>query len=598
MSGVDINHLITEHLDLWTSTLKSKATIGRGSSKKVELYGVKKLRELILDLAVQGKLVSQDLNDEPASVLLEKITAEKERLVETGQIKKIKPLQPISNEETLFEVLDGWAWCRLQDISNYIQRGKGPKYSEEGNVKVVSQKCVQWSSFDIDKARYVDDSSLEVYQEERYLLKNDMLWNSTGNGTVGRVVVLPDDLLDKLVADSHVTVVRCPQVIPQYVKIFCSSALVQSRIDPNHPNSLVSGSTNQVELNTSSVSNLPIPVPPKFEQVRIVAKVNELMILCDELEAQTEKSLEAHQLLVETLLNTLANSQNSEELNQNWIRIADHFDTLFTTEKNIDSLEETILQLAVMGKLVPQDPNDEPASVLLETIATEKDRLIEGKKLKKGQLISDSKTLISFSKFPTSWSCVKGSEIFFITKLAGFEYTQHIKLGDSGDVAVIRAQNVKRMRLKLDNLKYIDLETSLLLERCALSKEALLVTFIGAGIGDVALFSKKERWHLAPNVAKMELFENCDSLLCLQYFNYFLASSIGSKEIFKHLKATAQPSISMGTIRDIDYLVPPLAEQKRIVARVDELRKVCDALRHSISLNNVVLGKLTDSLVK
>lgn len=255
-----------------------------------------------------------------------------------------------------------------------------------------------------------------------------------------------------------------------------------------------------------------------------------------------------------------------------------HFDTALESPNGIKKLRELILTLAMQGKLVPQDPNDQPASELLKEIQAEKERLIDLKKLKKGQLTEDTKTIFDPSSIPKLWELVKAEDIFFITKLAGFEYTKYIELKENGQVPVIRAQNVRKMQLDLTNILYIDLETSLLLERCSLSKPALLVTFIGAGIGDVALFNEQKRWHLAPNVAKMELFENCDHMINLKFINYFLISPYGRKEIFKHLKSTAQPSISMGTIRDIDLPLPPLAEQKRIVAKIEELMALCDKL--------------------
>ena len=255
-----------------------------------------------------------------------------------------------------------------------------------------------------------------------------------------------------------------------------------------------------------------------------------------------------------------------------------HFEIALETPDGITKLRKLILSLAMKGKLVPQDHNDQPASELLKEIAAEKKRLIESKLLKIGQITGESKSISKLKNIPPNWKWAKGDEVFFITKLAGFEYTEHIKLQDRGDIPVIRAQNVKPLELDLRNLKYIDLRTSKLLARCALTKKALLLTFIGAGIGDVALFDKPERWHLAPNVAKMELFENCDDKIDLKFINYYLLSNYGREEIFKHLKSTAQPSISMGTIRDIDYPIPPLAEQKRIVVKIDRLMSLCDKL--------------------
>jgi type I restriction enzyme S subunit len=200
------------------------------------------------------------------------------------------------------------------------------------------------------------------------------------------------------------------------------------------------------------------------------------------------------------------------------------FDTAFAAPDGIQKLRELILTLAMQGKLVPQDPNDQPASELLKEIEAEKQQLIKEKKLKVGQLTNDSKEINKNIELPSSWMWVKGIDLFFITKLAGFEYTKYINLQDVGEVPVIRAQNVKPFELNTENLKYIDIKTSKLLERCALTKEALLVTFIGAGIGDVALFDFQTRWHLAPNVAKMEPFLGCEDKVNLKYITYFLNS--------------------------------------------------------------------------
>ncbi len=132
-----VEQLITQHIDTWTSALHTRSTAGRGSHGKIDLYGIKKLRELILELAVRGKLVPQDPNDEPASELLKRIAAEKAELVKQGKIKKQKPLPEISEDEKPFELPRGWEWARLQDITSYINVVKGPTYDESGTVYVV-----------------------------------------------------------------------------------------------------------------------------------------------------------------------------------------------------------------------------------------------------------------------------------------------------------------------------------------------------------------------------------------------------------------------------------------------------------------------------
>lgn len=263
-------------------------------------------------------------------------------------------------------------------------------------------------------------------------------------------------------------------------------------------------------------------------------------------------------------------------------------------KKYLKKLRNSILEDAVQGKLVEQDPNDEPAEVLLEKIKEDKQRLVKEKKIKKEKPLSDINEYEKTIKLSRGWSYCKLGQISFITKLAGFEYTKYIKLKDEGDIPVIRAQNVKMINLNKTNLKYIDLQTSLSLERSALTRECLLMTFIGAGIGDVALFSEKERYHLAPNVAKIEMYvEDMD-----KYIMYYLISPIGRLQVFKNLKATAQPSLSMQTIRDVNIILPPLEEQKRIVEKVDSLMALCDELEKKIEEQKEYSNKLMESIIK
>ncbi len=263
----------------------------------------------------------------------------------------------------------------------------------------------------------------------------------------------------------------------------------------------------------------------------------------------------------------------------------------------LENLNQAILQEAVQGKLVKQDPKDEPASELLKRIKRKKENLIKSKKLKAGKSTEQSLSLIAEYVIPKSWVWCKTDEVFFVTKLAGFEYTEHIKLEPIGEIPVLRAQNIRPLNIDKSNILYIDRKTSLLLDRCSLTKKCLLVTFIGAGIGDVATFNENERWHLAPNVAKMEPFDGCDDLIDVTFINYFLMSNIGQKELFKHIKATAQPSLSMGTIRDIDIPLPPLSEQTRIVAEIEKQLAKTKQLKEHIISNQQATEQLLKALL-
>ena len=249
------------------------------------------IKKSILQYAIQGKLVEQDPNDEPASVLLEKIKAEKQELIKQGKIKKDKQESYIFKgadnrhyekigletkditDEIPFEIPNSWEWVRLGSVSKYIQRGKSPKYSEIMKIPVISQKCNKWEIFDIKQAKFIQEDSLSSYSEDRLLIDGDILWNSTGTGTVGRLAIYYDKLnpYKIAVADSHVTVIRLCSINSQYIYYYLSSPQVQIGIED-----ICDGSTNQKELSLTTVKEYLIPIPPLKEQERIVAKIKRI----------------------------------------------------------------------------------------------------------------------------------------------------------------------------------------------------------------------------------------------------------------------------------------------------------------------------------
>ena len=268
-----------------------------------ELYSVKEnvaeLRKAILQLAVMGKLVPQDPTDEPASELLKAIEAEKQRLAQTEEIKISKPLLEIKIDEIPYELPKGWKWVRLGSIAAYIQRGIGPRYSDIPEIPVISQKCIQWSGFNKSIVKFIDPSTIDRYRNERFIRDGDLLWNSTGTGTIGRINVYRDELNEfkRVVADSHVTVIRLIGLCNAYVLNFLMSPIVQKHIEEN-----ASGTTNQIELNTTTVINQVVPLPPLAEQRRIVAKIDQLMTLCDQLDQQIDAATSKQTTLLNAVM--------------------------------------------------------------------------------------------------------------------------------------------------------------------------------------------------------------------------------------------------------------------------------------------------------
>lgn len=586
--------LITEHLDTWSSAIKAKSSAGRGGGKKQEFYGVKKLRELILELAVRGLLVPQDPNDEPASELLKKITKEKAKLVKDGKIKKGKILPAPSINDLGFESPNGWLWVRLQEVTEYIQRGKGPKYSDVGSVQVVSQKCIQWMGFDSSVARSVCDESLDKYQPERFLRSNDLLWNSTGTGTAGRINRIDNIAENTLVADSHVTIVRTLDFHSGFICCYISSPSIQMQLLPAHENSLVSGTTNQVELNTSSVISLPIPLPPLAEQHRIVAKVDELMALCDQLEQQQEDSVRTHGTLVQTLLGALTAASERGQFPQAWQRIEANFDTLFTTESSIDQLKQTILQLAVMGKLVEQDPEDEPAFALLKRIAAEKAKLVKAKKIKKQKELPRVTIETQPFSIPPSWAWANFYEI-----IESLKYGTSKKCYANGEGRpVLRIPNLQNGRLSGENLKYTKLTVEEI-EQLALKTQDLLII---RSNGSLSLVGRSAR--VSQN------FEGCayagylvrartlPSKFQIDFLHILFESPLVREQIEVPIRhGVGLKNINSMEISRIKISIPPLAEQHRIVAKVDELMTLCDRLKATLQTAQSTQLHLADTLV-
>lgn len=235
-----------------------------------------KLKKSILQDAIMGKLGTQDPNDEPASVLLEQIRAEKKRLVKEGVLKKKDLVEtPIEEENYPYTLPENWKWVRLQDITTYISRGKSPIYSETRKYPIVAQKCNQWSGFSLEKAKFADPKTIEKYAEERLLKDGDLLWNSTGIGTLGRMAIY-DSIVNEYgwaAADSHVTVIRTRPDFAyyKYLYFYFASPEVQSVIEDKSD-----GSTKQKELAQNTVKMYEVPLPPLAEQHRIVLRIEEL----------------------------------------------------------------------------------------------------------------------------------------------------------------------------------------------------------------------------------------------------------------------------------------------------------------------------------
>jgi type I restriction enzyme S subunit len=526
------------------------------------------LKNSILLMAVQGKLVPQDPNDEPASVLLERIHAEKERLIKEKKIKREKnpsvifkgadntPYEKIGDEvrsladEVPFDIPDSWEWVRLIDVCEYIQRGKSPKYSPIKKYPVVAQKCNQWSGFSIEKAQFIEPNSLSSYGPERLLQDNDLMWNSTGLGTLGRMAIYKTaaNPYELAVADSHVTVIRPLKqfVLPEYLYYYFANPSVQSVIEDQ-----ADGTTKQKELATATIKAYLTPIPPLDEQRRILAKLSEVLPVV-----------------------------------KNYGVVYD--ETTVMQEAFPESLKKSILQEAVQGKLVPQDPSDEPAEALLERIRAEKQRLIKEGKIKKnkhesvifrrdnshyekrGSKEENINDIIPF-ELPDSWEWIRLSAILTSTD-AGKSPQCENRPRTIGEWGVIKTTAIQDGYFLAEENKVLPLDFNLQ-ESMVVHHGDLLITRAGPRnrTGVICVVDgKPENLILSDKTVRLSYLRNfvnphyVMTALSSPAMQYFVVDAMTGM-------ASSQVNISQEKMKTFLLPLPPLNEQQRIV---DEVSKI------------------------
>ena len=403
---MDVNRIITEHLDIWSAATERKSGAGRGNGGVVSLHGIKKLRALILELAIRGKLVEQDEKEGNGAELLAKCARAKNSSIKEKAFKKQNVGSKLNSNDVLFEVPNNWCWARLGDIgfiyngNSVSSRDKSEKYGNANGLPFIATRNV---GYGFEPINYnVDTWIPEGEPKFKIAGPNTPLICSEG-GSAGRKCGLTDQAVcfgnklfacqfyDEFHASFLLTIYQSPSFFAEFSR---------------HMTGIIGG------ISLAKFLRLAVPIPPIAEQIRIVAKVNQLMRLCDALEAQTEDGLKEHQALVETCLATLTKSQNSQDLTQNWARIEAHFDVLFTTEESIASLEAAIIELGVTGLLVPQRKTDEPAALLLKRVAQDIETYSKLNRVKpvKSALIAEHES--QGTHVPSGWVQTRLSSLF------------------------------------------------------------------------------------------------------------------------------------------------------------------------------------------
>ena len=541
--------------------------------------GVVKLRELILTLAVRGKLVQQDPSDEPASDLLKKIQAERERLVVTKTIRRAKPMNLVDESEYWFELPRTWVWERLGNLGDW---GAGATPSRTNNSYYGGN--IPWFKSGELTADFISDAEETV--TDQALRECSLRLNAVGDvliamygATIGKTSIL------SVAATTNQAVCACTPFggLSNTYLLLLMKALKQYFIS-------IGAGGAQPNISREKVISTVVGLPPLAEQSRIVTRVEELMRLCDALEAKGHLEAAQHVQLVQTLLGALTASATPDELADNWQRVATHFDLLLDRPEAVDALEQTILQLAVRGLLVRQDPNDEPASVLLQRIRNKKERPLAKSNAKQDESFSEIKEAEQPFDLPNGWEWVRMGNLIEggsgTTPLrarsdyfaAGTE--MWVKTTDLNNGVVTSCEELITKTAVVENrLKYFPAGT------------VCVAMYGGAGtIGKSGVLGVAST--INQSVFALPPAEGIDS-----DFLHTYVISVRSKWMSFAAGLRKDPNINGQIIKRMVMPLPPLAEQLRIVARVESLRCLCADLRQRLAARKTTQAHLAEALI-
>ena len=489
------------------------------------------LKASILQLAIQGKLVEQRAEEGTADNLFQMLLAEKNKLIATGEIKKEAPLQPVDDEEKPFDIPEGWVWARLDDIIvKTIKRGKSPTYTAKSNTLVFAQKCnTKLGHIDMSLALFLDESKISKYPANEFMKDEDIVINSTGNGTLGRVGIFRDSDNPRnmpIVADSHVTIIRVNRLVSVKYAFYCLK-----HYQP-YMESLGSGSTNQTELSANIIKALLFPLPPLAEQKRIVAKIEELLPYIDRYE-------------------------------QAWSRLED-FNRRFPVD-----MQKSILQRAIQGKLVEQRPEEGTGEELYQQIQQEKQQLIKAGVIKKEKPLPEiTEDEIPFD-IPEGWRWVRLPDVSQMC--LGKMLDKQKNTGTA--MPYLRNVNVRWGGFDLTDLlemKFEDVQD----DRFLIKRDDLVMCE-GGEPGRCAVWQDDAPMHFQKALHRIRFHKGLNVM-----FYYYAFRLYACNGIFNRLfTGTTIKHLTGQSLEKIIIPLPPLAEQKRIVAKLEEILPLCDRLK-------------------
>nr|WP_294917908.1 restriction endonuclease subunit S [uncultured Neokomagataea sp.] len=559
---VDIASLVSDNLDIWTTAIERKSGLGRGGGNRINLYGIDRLRSLIVDLAVRGKLTSQQPDEEPAAMALAKFAKASRRKIELGQARKPKAVLPLPADVP--NLPEGWVWTQLGTIAEI-----SPSNSADDQVD-ASFVPMALVSTRIDGAHEAEIRRWsEIKKGFTHFAEGDIgLAKITPCFENGKAAIF-ENLANGIGAGTtelHVARPWSDDVNRRYLLLTMKTASYLHQGEAR-----MTGTAGQKRVPRSYFESSPLPLPPLLEQQRIVAKVDELMALCDALETESASAIAAHQTLVEALLTTLTTSTDTADLAANWVRLEAHFDILFTTEVSVDALKQTILELAVRGKLVPPDDSEDAAALIQKwenakqhLLATAGDRRIK---------VAPKPKAPPFD-LPSHWQFQSFENIFLF-----IDYRGNTPPKTQSGIPLITAKNVRMGYLDREPREFISDETFSKWMSRGFPELGDLFFTTEAPLGNICLHNIEEPFAIAQRLICFKPFGPTNT----RFYLLAIMSQSVQRVLDDNATGMTARGIKAAKLKSIPLPVPPEAEQARIVAKVEELMVVCDALKAHLS---------------